>query len=85
MKKPIIFFLGKSGSGKDTQAEILIKSLKLDFISTGALLRDFKNRSSDFPEDSLERYEAEGIKRILEAGKFVPTLTVACQWRFAAR
>ena len=83
-KKPVIFFLGKSGSGKDTQADILIKKFKFDFISSGGLLRDFKNRSSAFPENSLERYEADGIKRILDGGKFVPTLTVACQWRFAA-
>ncbi|MEK7503020.1 MAG: nucleoside monophosphate kinase [Patescibacteria group bacterium] len=83
-KKPVIFFLGKSGSGKDTQAEILIQNFKFDFISSGGLLRDFKNRASTFPENSLERYEAGGIKRILDGGKFVPTLTIACQWRFAA-
>lgn len=83
-KKPVIFFLGKSGSGKDTQAELLIKKFSFDFISSGGLLRDFKNRSATFPEGSLERYEADGIKRILDAGKFVPTLTIACQWRFAA-
>lgn len=83
-KKPVIFFLGKSGSGKDTQADLLIEKFKFNFISSGDLLRDFKNRSSAFPEDSLERYEADGIKRILDTGKFVPTLTVACQWRFAA-
>lgn len=84
VKKPVIFFLGKSGSGKDTQAEILVKSFGLDFISTGELLREFKNKFSAFPVDSVERYEADGIKRILEVGKFTPTLTVACQWRFAA-
>lgn len=83
-KKPVIFFLGKSGSGKDTQADLLIEEFKFNFISSGGLLRDFKNRSSTFPEGSLERYEADGIKRILDAGKFVPTLTIACQWRFAA-
>ena len=82
-KKPVIFFLGKSGSGKDTQAELLIKKFGFDFISSGGLLRDFKNSLSAFPENSLERYEADGIKRILDGGKFVPTLTVACQWRFA--
>ena len=83
-KKPVIFFLGKSGSGKDTQADILIKSFGYNFISTGALLRDFKNRSSTFTKDSLEYYEADGVRRILDGGKFVPTLTVVCQWRFAA-
>lgn len=83
-KKPVIFFLGKSGSGKDTQADILLKKFKFDFISSGELLRDFKNSALSFPKDSLEHYEADGIKRILDAGKFVPTLTVACQWRFAA-
>lgn len=83
-KKPVIFFLGKSGSGKDTQADLLIKKFKFNFISSGDLLRDFKSRSVSFPKDSLERYEADGIKRILDAGKFVPTLTIACQWRFAA-
>ncbi|MEK7559937.1 MAG: nucleoside monophosphate kinase, partial [Patescibacteria group bacterium] len=82
-KKPVVFFLGKSGSGKDTQAELLIKKFGFDFISTGQLLRDFRNRSSGFAANSIERYEADGIKRILEMGRFVPTLTVACQWRFA--
>ncbi len=84
IKKPIIFFLGKSGSGKDTQAEILIQKFGFDFISTGQLLRDFKNRSKDFPKDSIERYEADRVAHILDEGKFTPTLTVACQWRFAA-
>ena len=83
-KKPIIFFLGKSGSGKDTQAELLIEKFGFDFISSGGLLREFKNNASTFPKDSLEHYEVDGIKRILDEGKFVPTLTVACQWRFAA-
>ncbi|HEY4521634.1 MAG TPA: nucleoside monophosphate kinase [Candidatus Paceibacterota bacterium] len=84
VKKPVIFFLGKSGSGKDTQAELLIKKFGFNFISSGGLLREFKSHAVTFPEDSLERYEADGIKRILDAGKFVPTLTVACQWRFVA-
>lgn len=83
VKKPVIFFLGKSGSGKDTQADLLVKKFGFDFISSGGLLRDFRNRSSTFPEDSLESYEAQGIGRILDAGKFVPTLTIACNWRFA--
>ena len=83
MKKPVIFFLGKSGSGKDTQAELLIEKFGYNFISSGGLLREFKSRALTFPEDPLERYESEGIKRILDAGKFVPTLTIACQWRFA--
>lgn len=83
-KKPVIFFLGKSGSGKDTQADILIEKYGFDSISTGDLLREFKNSAEMFAEGSIERYEAEKIKSILAEGKFLPTLSVVCQWRFAA-
>src|SRR3989344_4024466 len=84
VKKPVIFFLGKSGSGKDTQADLLIEKFGYASINTGQLLRDFKNSIEKFPEGSLERYEAETIKQILDEGKFVTTLQVMCQWRFAA-
>lgn len=84
IKKPVIFFLGKSGSGKDTQADLLIEKYGLDSISTGNLLRNFKNSAAKFADGSVERYEAEKIKQIMDEGKFVPTLHVVCQWRFVA-
>ena len=43
-KSPLILILlGKSGSGKGTQVDLLKEKLKLDSLGTGALLRERKN------------------------------------------
>lgn len=80
-KKPVIFFLGKSGCGKDTQAEILIRERSFDMINSGVLLRAFKGALPKLKRGSIERYEAEGIKNIIDVGLFVPTITITCLLR----
>jgi len=83
-KKPVIFFLGKSGSGKDTQAEILVKKHGLHMINSGAILRELNDKSvlSQFDKRSAGYYEIKEIQNIINSGRFVPTLTIVCQWRF---
>ena len=83
IKKPVIFFLSKSGGGKDTQADFLIEKFGYTQISSGDLLRAFagEDHMSSLDKSSLDYYEAEGIQSIINDGKFVPTLTVVCQWR----
>lgn len=70
----IIILLGKSGSGKGTQAELLQKFLGLEHISTGVLLRK-RMQKNDF----LGR----GIARILEKGGLIPTPIVFHMWLHA--
>lgn len=55
----VIVFLGPPASGKGTQALILAKKLKLNYLSTGDMLRNMKNEKGD-------------IAKIMEAGKLVP-------------
>lgn len=83
VKKPVIFFLSKSGGGKDTQADILIETRGFDHITSGDILRAFasKENIASLPKDSLDYYEAKQIRSIIDEGKFVPTLTIVCQWR----
>jgi adenylate kinase len=82
-KKPVIFFLSKSGGGKDTQADILIEEKGFDHINSGDLLRSFTSDSntSTLSKDSVDYYEAAQIRSILNQGRFVPTLNIVCQWR----
>ena len=79
-KKPVIFFLGLAGSGKDTQAEILANKYKFKIINSGSILRLFIASFTKFKKDSYERYEAEELKKIMNSGGLVPTLTVISRW-----
>ncbi|HEY4497900.1 MAG TPA: nucleoside monophosphate kinase [Candidatus Paceibacterota bacterium] len=82
-KKPVIFFLSKSGAGKDTQAELLIEKYAYDYINTGELFRDFISSRSvaQFSRNSIDRYEALGIRRIVNNGEFAPSISVIHLWR----
>ncbi len=84
-KKPVIFFLSKSGAGKDTQADMIIERLGFDYINTGDLLRTLQDNKflATLKKDSVEFYEAQGINKILERGDFVPTISVVYHWRNA--
>ena|SRR3989344_3169943 len=79
-RKPVIFFLGKSGCGKDTQAEFLINERSFETINSGVILRGLKKILPKLKKGSIERYEIEGIQTIINTGLFVPTLTIACKW-----
>jgi len=83
-KKPVIFILGKSGSGKDTQADVLMQDLRLEVVNSGDILRRLgtKEALEQFSEGTIERYEVQEIQNIINKGKFVPTLSISCQWRF---
>lgn len=83
VKKPVIFFLSKSGGGKDTQADLLIEKFGYDQINSGDLLRAISSDAhiASLDKESLGLYEAKAIRSILNAGKFTPTLTIVSQWR----
>lgn len=71
-KKPlIVIFLGRSGSGKGTQARLLEKKLGLDYVSSGDLLRSRKKKN-DF----------SGIKiaSVIDKGGIVLTPVVFKLW-----
>jgi len=60
MKKPlIIILLGKSGSGKGTQAELLQNKFSLDYIGSGDLLR-FRRNKKDFTGKKMTEVLAKG-------------------------
>lgn len=69
-----IILLGKSGSGKGTQADLLMKKFGLKHLSTGVLLRK-RCKKKDF----LGR----GIARILKRGGLIPTHIVSHMWLHA--
>lgn len=67
----IVILLGRSGSGKGTQAALLAKEFGLAHISTGALLRQ-RCQEQDFLGREL--------KATLEGGRLVPTPLVFHLW-----
>jgi len=80
-KLPIVTLLGKSGCGKDTQGDVLVNEHGFSMINSGVILRALREFLPKLKKGSAERYEAEEIENIINAGLFVPTLTIACQWR----
>ncbi len=81
VKKPVVLLLSKSGGGKDTQAEILIKEHGFEMINSGAILRGLRELLPKLKKGSIEWYEVTEIQKIINAGKFIPTLPMACQWK----
>lgn len=71
-KSPLILILlGKSGSGKGTQVNLLKDKLGLDFLGTGALLRERK-KVGDF--------SAKKIADVIDNGGIVPAPVVFKLW-----
>lgn len=66
-----IALLGKPGSGKGTQAELLEKKFPFEHISTGELLRK-RAKKHDFI--------AKRLREIMETGGLVPTPSVFQLW-----
>ena len=65
MKKPLIIILmGKSGSGKGTQADLLMEKFGFGYIGSGELLRA-RAKKNDFTGRKLSE--------VLKKGKLVPT------------
>lgn len=71
MKPLIISLLGKSGSGKGTQGELLVKKFKIKHLSSGDLLRA-KGKDKDFTGKKLAK--------MLTKGGLVPTPIVFDLW-----
>jgi adenylate kinase len=67
----IVILLGKSGSGKGTQVELLKEKLGLDFLGTGALLRERK-KTSDF--------SGKKISEVIDNGGIVPSPVAFKLW-----
>ena len=63
-KKPLnILLLGLSGSGKGTQAKMLVEKYNLKHLQTGEILRNIVKSGSEF---------GERIAEVMNQGKFVP-------------
>lgn len=72
MENPsVIIIFGRSGCGKGTQAELLIKKLGLIYLGSGKLLRQ-KAKEGDF--------SGEKIEEVLEKGGLIPTSIVCYVW-----
>ena len=67
----VIIFLGKPGSGKGTQAELLGKKLRLNYVGSGDLLRQRKTKN-DFTGTKL--------KKVVDTGGLVPTPVIFKLW-----
>ncbi|MEK7487918.1 MAG: nucleoside monophosphate kinase, partial [Patescibacteria group bacterium] len=64
-KEPLnLIILGRSGSGKGTQAQILSHEFNLEYIGTGDLLRKFSER---------ENAAAHRMKETMAQGKLAPS------------
>ena len=71
MKSRNIIFLGRSGSGKGTQAELLMKKFALANIDTGDILRRLAKKNDKFGKTVLET---------ISHGKLVPIWMVIYCW-----
>lgn len=71
LKKPIITLLGAPGSGKGTQAKLLIKKFNLEYFGSGRSLR-MRQRINDFTGKKL--------KKVMNRGELVPSFVVSKLW-----
>jgi len=72
MSNPQIFiFLGRAGSGKGTQAELLVKKLGLIYIGSGESLRA-RAQTADFT--------GQKTNAIMKTGELVPTSLIFMLW-----
>lgn len=64
-KEPLnLIMLGRSGSGKGTQAQVLVREFDLEYIGTGDLLRKFSERKNA---------AAHRMKETMAQGKLAPS------------
>lgn len=71
MEQKIYLLFGRSGCGKGTQAELLVKKTDLPTFSSGNMLRA-KLKESDFTAGKL--------KKFIESGKLAPTFYIFKLW-----
>jgi len=72
MNKEIIIFLGPQGSGKSTQAEIISKLKKYEYIVESDLLKNFAKQKTK---------EAKMVKEMMTKGEMIP-FEISCQVLF---
>ena len=70
-KEQVIILLGRSGSGKGTQAKMLINDFGFEYLGTGALLRE-RAEERDFTGRKIEK--------VINKGDLVPTFLVFNKW-----
>lgn len=71
-KKPLVLiFLGKQGSGKGTQAELVGEKLELEYVGTGDLYRKRK-KDNDFT--------GQKVTKIVDTGGLAPTVVSFSLW-----
>lgn len=66
-----IILLGRSGSGKGTQANLLIKKFKFQYIESGNILRHFAKKRT---------FSGRKLKKAMEQGYFAPTFLLPYLW-----
>ncbi len=78
MKQITCVFFGRSGSGKGTQADLLLRYIaehdpekKVLYVETGQRFRDFAKKKN---------YTAEKVREVLAAGKFNPPFLPIWNW-----
>lgn len=71
MEPRIIILLGRSGSGKGTQAKLLQERLALEYVGSGDLLRNRK-KENDFT--------GRKIGEVIDKGKFISTAIIFKLW-----
>jgi adenylate kinase len=68
---PVIIFLGKSGSGKGTQINLLREKFGFDFIGSGDLLRSRKK---------IEDFTGKKISQVIDFGGIIHTPVIFKLW-----
>lgn len=67
----VIILLGRQGSGKGTQAKLLAKEYKFNYIGSGDILRSFYEGLS---------FSAKKTKQVLNQGDYMPTAVIFKLW-----
>lgn len=67
----IFTFLGRAGSGKGTQAELLVKEFGFIYIGSGQMLRDLKKN---------QNFSGRKADKVMKEGILVPTTLIFQQW-----
>lgn len=71
MEPLIVIILGRSGSGKGTQAELVQKKFGLEYIGSGNSLRE---------RVKIQDFSGKKIEQVINSGGFVPTSVIFQIW-----
>lgn len=70
--KPLIFIiLGRPGSGKGTQAKLLVKKFGLEYFGSGDALRERRK---------VQDFSGRKLRKVMKKGKLVPSFIIAKLW-----